>query len=333
VPEADDPPAGELHEALRAHLNERGASFWPDLVSAAQAAGCDYADDAVVTALWDLVWAGEVTNDSLTPLRALVAGAVGGGGSRGKRSGRSGRGGRGGRAGRRPAMRSLSRLGPPSGTGRWAPVEPLRRPPVTSTEAATTRALQLLERYGVLTREMALAEGAEGGFAGVYPILKEMEDRGQVRRGYFVAGLGAAQFALPGAVDRLRDERRTGIDDDPPPAIVLAACDPAQPYGAALSWPDSAGRPNRATGAFVVLRAGEPLVHLERGGRSLNLFDGAATDSTWVTALASLVHNDQLRAIEVRKVDGDPIAEHPDIADLLVAGGFKPGYRGPILRP
>ncbi|MGI9613953.1 MAG: Lhr family helicase, partial [Acidimicrobiales bacterium] len=328
IPEPDDPPAGELHEALRAHLNERGASFWPDLVSAAQAAGCDYSDEPVVNALWDLVWAGEVTNDSLTPLRALVAGAAGSGGRR-KRSSRSGRSGR---AGRRPAMRSLSRLGPPSGTGRWAPVEPLRRPAVTPTEAATTRALQLLERYGVLTREMALAEGAEGGFAGVYPILKEMEDRGQVRRGYFVAGLGAAQFALPGAVDRLRDERRTGIDDDPPPAIALAACDPAQPYGAALSWPDCEGRPNRATGAFVVLRSGGPLVHLERGGRSLNLFEGAATDATWVAALAGLVHSDQVGTIEVRKIDGDPIADHPDIADLLVAGGFKPGYRGPILR-
>ena len=324
VPEPADPPAGELHEALRAHLHERGASFWPDLVSAAQAAGCDYADDAVVQALWDLVWAGEVTNDSLTPLRALVAGSPRSGGGR-RRS-------RGGRASRRPAMRSLSRLGPPSGTGRWAPVEPMRRPLVTPTEAATTRALQLLERYGVLTREMALAEGAEGGFAGVYPILKEMEDRGQVRRGYFVAGLGAAQFALPGAVDRLRDERRTGIDDDPPPPIALAACDPAQPYGAALSWPESEGRPNRATGAFVVLRAGEPLVHLERGARSLNLFPGAHDDRSWVSALAGLVHADQLRAIEVRKVDGAPIAEHPDVADLLVAGGFKPGYRGPILR-
>ncbi len=327
VPEPDDPPAGDLHQALRAHLADRGASFWPDLVAAAQAAGCDYADDAVVGALWDLVWAGEVTNDSLTPLRALVGGGAGGGGRRRSRSGR------GGRAGRRPAMRSLSRLGPPTGTGRWAPVEPLRRPAVTPTEAATTRALQLLERYGVLTREMALAEGAEGGFAGVYPILKEMEDRGQVRRGYFVAGLGAAQFALPGAVDRLRDERRTGIDDEPPEPIALAACDPAQPYGAAIPWPPSEGRPNRATGAFVVLRAGVPLVHLERGGRSLNLFAGATDDDGWVTALAGLVFADQLRTIEVRKVDGEPIADHPEVADLLVAGGFKPGYRGPILRP
>ena len=322
IPEPTDPPMGDIHDALRAHLTERGASFWPELVAAAQAAGCDYTDASVVGALWDLVWAGEFTNDSLTPLRALVSGATP------KKPGAR----RSGRTGRRPQMRSLSRLGPPSGTGRWAPVEPLRRPPVTATEAATTRALQLLERYGVLTREMALAEGAEGGFAGVYPVLKEMEERGQVRRGYFVAGLGAAQFALPGAVDRLRDERRDTSIDGPDPAIVLAACDPAQPYGAALPWPETAGRPSRATGAFVVLRAGLPIVFLERGGRSLSLFAAATRDHDWVDALAEIVRTDRLRAIEIRKVDGDPIAEHPEVSDLLLAGGFKSGYRGPILR-
>ncbi len=333
VPEPADPPGGELHEALRAHLDDRGASFWPELVAAAQAAGCDYADDAVNAALWDLVWAGEVTNDSLTPLRSMVAGATP------KRAAPR----RGGRA-RRPPLRSLSRIGPPSGTGRWAPVAPLRQPPVTGTEAATTRALQLLERYGVLTREMALAEGAEGGFAGVYPILKAMEERGQVRRGYFVAGLGAAQFALPGAVDRLRDERRSTDggdgaggrgDEERRQPIALAACDPAQPYGAALPWPETAGRPNRATGAFVVLDAGRPLAHLERGGRSLSLFappDGAEPTWDWVGPLAGLVTSGTLGTIEIRKVDSVPIGERPDVADALVAGGFRPGYRGPILR-
>ncbi|MEL7207306.1 MAG: hypothetical protein AAGK32_03580 [Actinomycetota bacterium] len=322
VPEPDEPPEGALHDALRAHLDARGASFWPDLVAAAQAAGCDYDDTSVLTALWDLVWAGEITNDSLTPLRSLVSGA-----SPKKKAAR-----RGSRAGRRPNVRSLSRLGPPAGTGRWAPVAPMRRPPVTPTEAATTRALQLLERYGVLSREMALAEGAEGGFAGVYPVLKEMEERGQVRRGYFVAGLGAAQFALPGAVDRLRDERRVGVGDEQPPPMVLAACDPAQPYGAALAWPANEGRPSRATGAFVVLRQGVPLAFLERGAKSLTLFEGAEEDASWVGALASLVNRGILRSIEVQKIDGVPTAEQPERHDLLIAGGFKPGYRGPILR-
>ncbi|MEM7339533.1 MAG: DEAD/DEAH box helicase [Actinomycetota bacterium] len=335
VPEPDDPPEGALHDAIRAHLAERGATFWSDLVAAAQAAGCDYDDPSVLGALWDLVWTGEVTNDSLTPLRALVAGATPKRPTP-RRSGRTG--------GRRPNMRSLSRLGPPAGTGRWAPVAPLRRPPVSATEAATTRALQLLERYGVLTREMALAEGAEGGFAGVYPVLKEMEERGQVRRGYFVAGLGAAQFALPGAVDRLRDERRAELPaepdpwsdhaDEPEPAgpLVLAACDPAQPYGAALPWPDTEGRPSRATGAYVVLSDGVPLAFLERGAKSIAVFAGAEEDPSWVAGLASLVADGRVRSIEVQKVNGMPTAEVPAIADLLSAGGFRPGYKGPILR-
>jgi ATP-dependent Lhr-like helicase len=189
--------------------------------------------------------------------------------------------------------------------------------------------LQLLERYGVLTREMALAEGAEGGFAGVYPILKELEERGQVRRGYFVAGLGGAQFALPGAVDRLRDER---AEPEDAPLLVLAATDPAQPYGAALPWPETAGRPARSAGSFVVSRAGRPLVFLERGAKSLVTFPAAADDPSWVDGVRSLVERHRLRSIEVLKVDGAPVAERPDVRDVLLAGGFRPGYKGPILR-
>jgi ATP-dependent Lhr-like helicase len=203
---------------------------------------------------------------------------------------------------------------------------------VAATEAATVRALQLLERYGVLTREMALAEGAEGGFAGVYPLLKEMEERGQVRRGYFVAGLGAAQFALPGAVDRLRDERHDGTDHQPEPPLVLAACDPAQPYGAALPWPDTEGRPSRAVGAWVVLQDGVPAVYLERGGRSITLFPPAEADDSWIAALADLVRSGPLRSLDIQKVDGVPIGDKPEIRDRLLNNGFRPGYRGPSLR-
>ncbi len=324
-PEGDDHndrPVAAIHDALRVHLAGHGASFWPELVAAAQAAGCDYEDRAVLGALWDLVWAGEITNDSLTPLRALLSGVTAS-----KKSGRRS----GGRA-RRPNVRALSRLGPASGTGRWAPVDPLRVPAVSETEAATSRALQLLERYGVLTREMALAEGAEGGFAGVYPILKEMEDRGQVRRGYFVTGLGAAQFALPGAVDRLRDQRQDRLVDELPPPITMAAVDPAQPYGAALPWPETAGRPARATGAYVVLRNGLPLAYLHRGGRSLTLFAGSLEDHSWIAALMSLVTSRRVRGLEIVNVDGTPVADHPDVRDLLLAGGFKSGYKGPTFR-
>ena len=203
---------------------------------------------------------------------------------------------------------------------------------VTPTEAATARALQLLERYGVVTREMALAEGAAGGFAGVYPVLKEMEERGQVRRGYFVTGLGAAQFALPGAVDRLRDERQDTLPEDLPPIVTLTAVDPAQPYGAAIPWPETGGRPARSTGAYVLLRNGLPLVYCHKGGRSIAVFDAAAEDPGWVDGLAGLVVNKKLRSLEIQKVNGEPISEFPEVSQQLLAGGFKPGYKGPTFR-
>ncbi len=331
---SDERPDAPIHSALRDRLATGGASFWSDLVDAAQSADLDYSDGAVLSALWDLVWAGEVTNDSLTPLRALIGGA---GPAKAKAASR-------GRSARRPNMRSLSRLGPPAATGRWSLVEQLRRPAASPTEQATARALQLLERYGVLTREMALAEGAVGGFAGVYPVLKELEDRGQVRRGYFVSGLGAAQFALPGAVDRLRSERDARAHDplgaagaNDTEVLVLAATDPAQPYGAALPWPETAGRASRSIGAYVVLRAGVPLAFLERGARSVALFEhpegiDLATDGAWVRALAGLVTRRQIKRIEVAKIDGEPTAERPDVRDLLLANGFKHGYKGPTLR-
>ncbi len=326
LPDPGDAPEGEVHDVIRVALAQRGAVFWNDLVVAVQEAGLTYTDQIVLTALWDLVWAGEVTNDALTPLRAVVSGATP------KKSS----GARSGRAGRRPNLRSISRMGPPAATGRWSLVAPLKRPVPTPTEVATTRALQLLERYGVLTREMALAEGAQGGFAGVYPVLKALEDRGQVRRGYFVAGLGAAQFALPGAVDRLRDEKREGElpqDHDPDDDwLILSAADPAQPYGAALAWPETAGRPSRSVGAYVVLRAGVPVVFLERGGRSLATFAGVQDDPAWVQELVGLVKRRRVKSIEVQKVNGQPTAESPAVRDLLLAGGFSLGYKGPTLR-
>ena len=326
LPEPIDPPTEPVHEAIRECLQQRGAVFWNELVIAVQEAGLEYSEAIVLTALWDMVWCGEVTNDALTPLRAVVSGATP------KKAGA----GRKGRAGRRPGLRSLSRMGPPAATGRWSLVAPLRLPLPARTEIATTRALQLLERYGVLTREMALAEGAEGGFAGVYPVLKALEDRGQVRRGYFVAGLGAAQFALPGAVDRLRDERRDNTPqhdiDSSEDWLVLSAADPAQPYGAALPWPDTEGRPSRSVGAYVVLHGGKPMVYLERGGRSLVTFEGIQDDLGWVQELVSLVKTRRIKQIEVRKIDGVPAPEKPDLRDALLAGGFSLGYKGPTLR-
>jgi ATP-dependent Lhr-like helicase len=167
------------------------------------------------------------------------------------------------------APRDAPTVQPPAAAGRWSLVAPLLQPEPTATEAAHARATQLLERHGVLTREAVLAEGAPGGYAGVYGVLRALEESGKARRGYFVDGLGAAQFA-PGAVDRLRDMREAERE---PEVLALAAADPAQPYGAALPWPESAGRPARVAGAYVVLAAGEPAAFLERGARSLLTFE------------------------------------------------------------
>src|SRR5690606_28484532 len=226
--------------------------------------------------------------------------------------------------------------GPPAGAGRWSLVASLVGEPASDTERAHARALQLLERHGVLTREAVAAEGVPGAFAGLYPVLEGLESRGQVRRGYFVSGQGAAQFALPGAVDRLRSARRDDRDlhDDPPAPLVLAATDPAQPFGAAIPWPDTLGaaRAARAAGAFVVLHDGEPLVVLERGGRSLLRFAAAVDDTSWADALARVVKDGRLRSLEIAKVDGTPVREVADAAAALRSAGFVEGYRGLVCR-
>ena len=318
---AAEPCEGALHDALRDRLGDRGALFWGDLVAAAQAAALPYDTDTVLAALWDLVWAGEVTNDSLTPLRARIAGQPR---SRTRRSpSRAGRSRRG-----RLRLGGLSATGPPSAAGRWSLVEPLLSPQPPATESALARAHQLLDRYGVVTRETALGEGQEGGFAGVYPVLKALEERGEARRGYFVAGLGAAQFALPGAVDRLRGSREPEPDAAP---VVLAATDPSQPYGAALGWPESPGRPARTAGAHVVLIDGVPMVVLERGGRSLTTFEGAESNDAWIDAVIGLVKDGRLRKLEIAKVDGTAVRETPWAA-RLEAAGFTSAYKGMLYR-
>jgi ATP-dependent Lhr-like helicase len=182
----------------------------------------------------------------------------------------------------------------------------------------------------VVTREAVLAEGLAGGFAAVYPVLKVLEERGQVRRGYFVAGLGAAQFALPGAVDRLRAARDAPEQAEP---LVLAAADPAQPFGAAVAWPEAAPgvRPSRSAGALVVLVGGEAVAWVDRRGHHLVTFAAAQDDDTWLGAVVSLVTGGRLRSLELRRIDGAPVAESPWAGPLRVAG-FADGYRGLVLR-
>ena len=215
-------------------------------------------------------------------------------------------------------------------------------PGVPGTPGATERlhalALVLLDRHGVLTREAVMAEGVEGGFAGVYPVLRALEESGRIRRGYFVDGLGAAQFALAGAIDRLRAAREA--DPDRARVDLLAAADPAQPYGAALAWPRRGAddrRPfQRAAGAHVVIVDGAAVLYVERGGRGLATFPAADDPDRAALALAALgglVGDGRLRELVLSRVDGAPLgAEHPWRARLVTAG-FVPGYRGLALRP
>jgi ATP-dependent Lhr-like helicase len=300
-------PEGGVHDALREHLRSRGASFWPELIEAAGVAD----ERTVLGALWELVWTGEVTNDTLAPLRSYLL----------RRPAKAAR------VGAKPRPGTLRRAGPPAAAGRWSLVAPLLQPEPTPTEAAHARATQLLERHGVLTREAVLAEGAPGGYAGVYGVLRALEESGKARRGYFVDGLGAAQFALPGAVDRLRELREAERE---PEVVALAAADPSQPYGAALPWPEAAGRPSRAAGAYVVLADGKPAAFLERGARSLLTFE-RTRDAAWPDALVSLVKDGRIRRIELARIDGEPAAASPFAATLRDAG-FADGYRGFVLR-
>ena len=294
-PAPDAGPETEVHDAIRAHLAARGASFFRDVYEST--GGGD--PDAVLHAMWDLVWAGEVTNDTLAPLRAHLWGR--------SRS-------RGGKPG------PMASAGPPAGSGRWYLTAALRGGTAASPEQrAAARADQLLERQGIVTRDGVLAEGVPGGFAGMYPVLAAMEDAGRARRGYFIEGLGGAQFGLPGAVDRLRAEAATGT-------LVLAAVDPANPYGAALGWPPTAtGRPARRAGAHVVLDDGRLIAYAERGGRSVTTF-GEASPAVVAAALAELATR-RYRRLTIETIDGDP-ASGSVLREALVASGFAPGYRG-----
>lgn len=211
---------------------------------------------------------------------------------------------------------------------------PLLLPAPTATAVAHGTALQLLERHGVLTREAVASEGVVGGFSAVYGVLKMLEERGQVRRGYFVSGLGAAQFSLPGAVDRLRSVRDEPDHLHPemaPQPVVLAAADPAQPYGATLAWPDTPGRPARAAGALVVLSAGQALAWFDQRSHHVLTFPAAEHDFSWAEALASLVKDGRQRSVEVRKLNGAAIGAS-GAAEALKRVGFVEGYRGFGLR-
>jgi ATP-dependent Lhr-like helicase len=301
-PLGDDRPNEAEHDRIRGVLAERGACFFRELA---------VDDHTSLEALWDLVWAGEVTNDTFAPVRAQVAG----GGSRSRPAPSS----RGNRA--RPRLGSLTVLGPPRAQGRWSLVD-RDRGDATPTEAAHALAGSLLERHGILTREAVRGEAVGGGFVGVYPVLRAMEEAGRIRRGYFVTGLGGAQFALPGAVDRLRS-LRDGSPDGRHACLVLAATDPANAYGLALPWPDATGRTPRVAGAYVVVLDGIVSLYVERAGKgvvALRAFDGTWEEQA-VAALAGLLGGGRFKRLALEKVP-DELRPH------LVAAGFVPGPKG-----
>ncbi|WP_425549636.1 Lhr family helicase, partial [Actinomadura keratinilytica] len=236
-----------------------------------------------------------------------------------------------------------SRTGPPTVAGRWWPL-PEREADATRRSHALADAL--LERYGVVIRGAVAAERSPGGFAAVYPVLRAFEESGRCRRGYFVEGLGAAQFALPGAVDRLRalrprepaDPWQTPAPQDGERALVLAAADPANPYGAALPWPgrdeEVAGghKPGRKAGALVVLVEGRLVLYVERGGRTLLTWsDDPRVLQPAVDALALAVREGALGKLTVERADGASIGRSP-LAAALEAAGFHPTPRGLRLR-
>ncbi|HST48430.1 Lhr family ATP-dependent helicase [Jatrophihabitans sp.] len=319
-----------ITDRVRAQLDQTGDAPEP-------AAAHETAEADIVSAIWDLAFAGLVTNDTLAPVRARLGG------------GRTAHGRRPAAPRARYGRFNLGRAALATGRqsaatlpGRWSRV-PDRGP--DDAHRALLRTEVLLDRYGILTRGEVSAEGVPGGFSAVYPVLRQGEDAGRYRRGYFVEGLGAAQFGLTGAIDRLRSlmSAPERASTDPPEALVLAATDPANPYGAALSWPErvhqpevEAGRrghqPARKAGALVVLVDGECVLYVERGGKTLLSF--SAEESRLQAAAAALAVSARagsLGKLHVESADGDPIVASP-LGHALEQAGFRPSPRGLRLR-
>ncbi len=307
-----DPPAEAVHERIRERLT-RGASFWTDLL-----ADIPETDPIELQeALWDLVWAGEVTNDAFAPLRAPRLSLAREQREHGRRFSRR----------RRPAT--------PQVQGRWSLTGPLFAD--APAHGARMRALSevLLERYGIVTRETVLGEGVAGGFAALYGELANLETLGSARRGYFVEGLGGAQFALPAAIERLRGLRA----DEPAGPLVLAVTDPANPYGASLPWPkrddaEATRRPSRVPGAYVVTIDAEPVLYLERNGKAIVALrrprEASGEPAEWLRealeAVADAVRRGRIKRLALERFDGNPVVGS-EFETLLVEIGFRQGPR------
>ena len=318
LPEIEAGEPTSLQRALLDALEPGGAWFFRQLSDRVPTTS----DAELAATLWELVWQGRVTNDTLSPLRALVRS--------GKATHRTRR--TPPRLGRMPA-----RTGPPETAGRWAMLPERDSDP---TRRAHARAEHLLERHGVVTRGAVMSERVSGGFAGVYKVLSAFEDTGRCRRGYFIEGLGAAQFGAAGAIDRLRTYSEPDVSK--PEVVALAATDPANAFGAALPWPESSGaaespghRPGRKAGALVVLVDGALTVYVERGGRTLLTWsDDEEILTPAVTALAESARRGALGRLTVEKADGMALlgsGETP-LRNALSAAGFVATPKGLRLR-
>jgi ATP-dependent Lhr-like helicase len=305
-------------------LNGGGAYFFRQL------AGDD--SGQFKQALWELIWAGWITGDTFSPVRAMLGGT-------GRRSGKPAhrQRSRPPRLSRYSVAHAQARASDPTVAGRWSALPAAE---LDSTVRAHFQAELLLTRYGVLTKGAVAAEGVPGGFAMLYKVLTAFEDAGRCQRGYFVESLGGAQFAVASTVDRLRsyldsvDQERHRYE-----AVVLAAADPANPYGAALPWPESDYRPGRKAGALVALVDGELAWFLERGGRSLTIFSAdAEAHQAAAGALADLVATGRVQSVLIEKINGVPILEpgaegdRAAVVAALTGAGFARTPRGLRLR-
>jgi ATP-dependent Lhr-like helicase len=326
-----------LHQAVLAALSGGYGLFFRQIADQVRAAGLDVGEPELADAVWELAWSGRLTNDTLAPLRALL-GSGRTAGATAHRAPRAVPRGRYSSLARGAAPRSTaSRNGPPTTAGRWSLVPTPEQDPTLRAHALTHA---LLDRHGVVTRGAVAAEGVEGGFSAAYRVLAALEETGHARRGYVVEGLGAAQFAMEGAVDRLRAlstaRERAEEGSGHSRTVVLAAADPANPYGAALPWPEQppgvSHRPGRKAGSLVVLADGELALYVERGGKTLLAWPveeirvQAAAD-----ALALAVREGALGKLTVERTNGEPALTSP-LGRALEAAGFHATPRGLRLR-
>ncbi|MEA1902883.1 MAG: DEAD/DEAH box helicase [Actinomycetota bacterium] len=290
----DEVDFGERQLAVHDFLQDSGASFFRDIYDGA--GGGD--PEETLEAVWDLVWSGHLTNDTFEPVRSYV--------SR-RRSAGSGR-------------RALSSRFPAHSAGRWSLTRSLIKSAASATARHAAWAEVLLDRYGVVMRTTALSESYPGGYSALYPVFAHMEETGRIRRGYFVEGMGGSQFALPGAVDRLRSDARTDL-------VVLAATDPANPYGGVLPWPETdQARLARDAGAYVLLLDGLLVGYLDKGRRRLTLLDTTPEQYTRISQAMAEVAT-RHRRLTLITVNGQPAATSP-IASLLSEWGFATAPRG-----